>query len=122
MNEEQVFKALGYLLIAVIIYFAWRLSFDAARQKPLAVVLLKGAIWCAVVAFIGTVNLGNHIERCDDDPLYGTCDRAEDFSPTNTERIATFMYYLVLLYPPVVVGALQGARKMRHAIYSTNDA
>ncbi len=108
---EEIFKALGYLFIAALVYFAWKQGHDNAKEGNLKMVLWEGLLWCAGIAFIASITVGK--PTCIDsetDNRGTTCyEYADDgFEPTMEQRAAKFIYYMTLFYLPVVVGAYQG--------------
>jgi hypothetical protein len=105
---HEIFRALGYLLIAGIVYIAWKMANDNAERGKYKTVLWKGFLWCAGIALFASITLGN--PTClESDPVYGGClFYADDgYVPTTEQKIANFVYYMTLLYIPVVIGALK---------------
>jgi len=106
---DEILKALGYLFIAGVVYFAWKTASDNAKGGKYKTVLWKGFLWCAGIALFASTTLGNPTCQERSDPVYGGCDRYTDggYEPTNEERVARFAYVMTLLYIPVVIGALK---------------
>jgi hypothetical protein len=105
---DEIFKALGYLFIASIIYFAWKTANDNAENGRYKTVLWKGFLWCAGLALFASITLGNPTCEESSDPVYGGCEQYADdgYEPTPEQRSAEFAYFMTLLYIPVVMGAL----------------
>lgn len=116
--ESEIFRALGHLLIAYMIYIAWKLSYEATAKIGFKKVLLKGLLWCAGIAVFATITLGTHTENYDDDPFYGRGETVQDYKPTNEQRFANFAYYITILYLPVIVGAIKGRKNSK---FKEND-
>lgn len=107
---NEIFRALGYLLIAGVAFFAWETARDNAVHRKLSQVLWKGFLWCAGIALFASVTLGNPSCIEQSDPVYGGCEQYADdgFKPTIEQRVANFAYFMTLLYVPVVFGAFKG--------------
>jgi len=105
---DEIFRALGYLLIAGVAYWAWKIASDNAENGKYKTVLWKGFLWCAGIALFASLILGNPSCESGSNPLYGGCDYYADngYEPTTERQIANFAYYITLLYIPVVIGAL----------------
>ncbi len=112
MIKNEIFRALGYLFIAYIAYFSWKTAYDAAVKGGLKKTLLKGFLICAGIALFSAFNLGSHSESCDD-PIYGSCERVQDYEPTNEQRFASFIYFMTLLYLPAIVGTIKGNNEFK---------
>ncbi len=110
---NEIFRALGYLLIAGVAWYAWKLADDNARGGRLKEVLWKGLLWCGALALFASISLGNATCEVEGDPLYGGCEQYADdgYEPTTEQRTARFVYILALLYIPVAIGAFTGDKK-----------
>lgn len=110
---HEIFRALGYLLIAGIVSFAWKQASDAAEKENLKKVLWKGLLWCAGIALFASFTLGNSTCEIQADPVYGGCEQYADdgYEPTTEQRAANFAYFMTLLYIPVVIGMFNGKKK-----------
>ena len=113
--SHEVFRALGYLLIAGVVWFAWKQGHDNARGGKLKEVLWKGLLWCVGIALFASFTLGNPSCEIQGDPVYGGCEQYADdgYEPTTEQRAASFAYFLILLYMPVVIGAFNGDKKIK---------
>src|SRR3990167_21292 len=102
---DEILRAIAYLFYAGI--FSWILNSarDQAKTSGLKTVLFKGLLWCSVIALFASSSLGSHTENCDDDPYRGSCDRVQDYTPTNTEYVANFLFFFTLFYTQVIIGA-----------------
>lgn len=109
---NEISRAFGYLFIAGLLYIAWKLAYDNSKGKKFWITLLKGFLWCIGIAIFTSITLGNPACEERSDPVYGGCERYADngFEPTTTQRIANFIYYMVLLFPPVVLGIYAGSK------------
>ncbi|BCX16101.1 MAG: hypothetical protein KatS3mg098_330 [Candidatus Parcubacteria bacterium] len=107
---HEIFRALGYLLIAGVVLFAWKTARDNSKDGKLKEVLWKGLLWCAGIALFASFTLGNPSCIEQSDPVYGGCEQYADdgFEPTTEQRVANFAYFMTLLYIPVVFGAFSG--------------
>jgi hypothetical protein len=110
---DEIFKAVGYLFIAGVVYFAYKTAHDNAEGDKYKTVLWKGFLYCAGIALFASVIMGNPTCESQSDPIYGGCDQYADdgYEPTNKQREARFAYYMTLLYIPVVFGALDKREK-----------
>src|SRR3989344_2611171 len=96
---DEIFKALGYLFIAGIVYFAWKTANDNAEGGKYKTVLWKGFLWCAGIALFASVTLGNPTCEERSDPVYGGCEQYADngYKPTTEQKVARFAYFMTLL-------------------------
>ncbi|OIO35618.1 MAG: hypothetical protein AUJ74_05190 [Candidatus Omnitrophica bacterium CG1_02_44_16] len=108
-------KIVSLLIFAYIIYIVWKLSYDARAKIGLKKTLFQGFLWCVGVALFATLTLGTHIENYDDDPFYGKGETIQDYEPTNKQRFTNFAYYMMILYLPVIAGAIRIIRKKEEA-------
>ncbi len=111
---DEIFRALGYLLIAGVALIGWSIARDKAKGGKLKTVLWKGFLWCGGIALFASIMLGNPTCEGVSDPVYGGCESYNDdaFEPTTEQRIGRFSYFLILLYIPVVFGAFKGAKEL----------
>lgn len=112
MNQilEEIFKASGHLIIAGMVCTAFNIASEQARNHKYKVVLWKGLLWCAGIALFASITLGNPTcETQSDDRLYGHCEQyANDgYIPTTEQMVASFSYFMTLLYIPVAIGAFR---------------
>jgi hypothetical protein len=112
MILDEVLKAGSYLFIAWIVHVPYWLAVKASGT--LFRVLLKGFLWCAVIALIAAFTLGNPTCIVQDDPLYGGCaEYADDgYEPTSEQMIAKFGFTMTLLYVPAIIGAFNRSHKV----------
>lgn len=105
LNETSV--AIYYLFIAGVVSLAYKISSDRAEGGKYKVVLWQGLLLCGAIALYASLTLGS--PSCEVRDPGDVCDQYADngFSPTNEERLAKFTSVMVLLYVPVVVGALK---------------
>lgn len=109
----EIFRALGYLLIAGVVYIAGKTASDNSKDGKYKNVLWKGSLWCAGIALFASVTLGNSSCESYEDPLYGGCEYYADdgYEPTTEQRVGSFAYFMILLYVPVLIGALSNKKK-----------
>jgi len=109
---HEIFRALGYLIVAGIALFAWKQARDNAKGGKLKEILWKGFLWCAGIAFFASITLGNPTCEVQSDPVYGGCEQYADdgFEPTTEQRAASFTYFMTLFYIPVGFGAFNGSK------------
>jgi hypothetical protein len=111
MIVEEMFRAGGCLFIAGIVHAAyWTAKVHAKGSRN--AVLLKGFLWCAGIALIASISLGEPTCIEKDDPMYGGCaEYADDgYELTTEQRVANIAYNMTLLYVPVVIGAFSRAK------------
>lgn len=123
--QEEIFKAIGYLLIAGLVYMAWNTAREETVKSSYKEILVKGFGWCVGIALFASFTLGQ--PTCTDyeqDNRGGTCyDYADDgFTPTTEQRVSKFAYYMTLFYIPVVMGVFKGKKEKELAIYLENNA
>lgn len=95
------------LAMAGIAYLAYRTAKGASKSTGRVPALLKGGGFILVLAALAAFNMGK--ANCEDsDPLYGGCSQYADngFEPTDEQRGATFLYWVLFLGVPVAMGAL----------------
>jgi hypothetical protein len=113
MISERIFDALYYLFLAGIISIVFRIARNKAIEIGLKKTILNGLLWCIGIALFSSITLGNPSCEYKSDPVYGGCEEYADdgYEPTNEEKVANFAYFIVLLYTPVVLGALNAEKK-----------
>jgi hypothetical protein len=113
MITDEIFKALGYLLIAGIVSTIYHEAQHYTEGGKLKMVLWKGFLWCAGIAFFASLILGSATCEQKSDPVYGGCEEYADdgYEPTTQQRIANFAYLMTLFYIPIVFGALKESKK-----------
>jgi hypothetical protein len=112
---DEIFKALGYLMMAGIIVIAWKFARDNATEANFKMVLFKGFLWCAGIALFASATLGSPTCEESSDPVYGGCEQYadDDFEPSTEQQTAKFAYYLTLLYVPVLFGVFYEAGSLK---------
>lgn len=113
---NEIFRAVGYLVISCIVYTAWNIARESVNGDNVKTILWKGFLWCAGIALITSISLG--APSCIDeeyDPHGSVCNEYADdgFEPTTEQRAANFAYFMTLLYIPVLVGAYKGKNSHR---------
>lgn len=105
---HEIFRAIKYLLIAGVVYFAYKTARDNAEDGKYKNVLWKGLLWCMGIGLFASLTLGNPTCIEQSDPVYGGCEQYADngYEPSTEQRIASFVYFIILLYVPVVAGAM----------------
>lgn len=108
---DGIFRAIGILFSAGVIYGAYKVSYDGAvKAKKLWIYAIKGLFVAIVITLFANATLGSHTENCDD-YLYGSCDTVQDFEPTSKQYRENFAYWLTLIGTPIIVGAFNGGKK-----------
>lgn len=110
----EAIKAIGYLLVAGIVSVAWTAARDGAKSQSITKVLAQGAMWCGAIALYGAMAMGSPTCINEEYGLHGSeCyEYAENgYEPTFNQQAGQFTYLMVLLYTPVVIGALMGREK-----------
>jgi len=113
--STEIFKALGYLFIAFIVYVAWLMARKNAGSGNFKMVLWKGFLWCAGIALFASFSVGDPTCIDSEQDLRGsTCyEYADDgYQPTTEQRAAQFAYWFTLLYLPVIFGAYGGKNRL----------
>lgn len=111
---DEIYRAIGYLLIAGVVALAWKFARDGARGGRFKTVLWKGFLWCAGIALFSSMALGGPSCVDSEQDLRGsTCYEYadDDYNPTTEQRIANFAYAMTLLYLPVIFGAYKGNKE-----------
>ncbi len=107
----EIFKVLGYLVGAYVLFHVYNIARKDSGVGNFKNVLWKGLLFCAGIALFASFSLGNPtcLDR-EQDNRSSTCyEYADDgYEPTAEQRAARFAYWFILLYVPVVFGALMG--------------
>lgn len=116
---SEIFKAVGYLFVAGLVYFAWNTAREETIKSGYKEILFKGLYWCAGIAFFASITLGSPTCEEQTDPVYGGCSQYADdgYEPTTEQRVAKFAYYMTLFYIPVVLGTFKGKKENDIARY-----
>jgi hypothetical protein len=96
------------LVIAGLVYLAYKTARDAAQNAGRIPAMLKGGGFVLAFAAIAAFMLGQ--PSCDSgDALFGACDvTAEDgFAASSAARAGTFLFWTLLFGVPVILGAMQ---------------
>lgn len=103
---DEIFRALGYLFIAGIVYSAGKVASDYSKNGKYKSVLWKGFLTCAGIALFASMILTEPYCEMYEDPFYGSggCEYYAD--PTAEQISGNFAYLMTLLYIPVAIGAL----------------
>lgn len=105
---NEIFRALGFLMIAGFASFVYLLAHDNTIKSGVKTILWKGFLWCAGISLFTSIMLGNPTCEQRADPAFGGCEEYLDdgYEPTTEQRVANFAYFMTLLYIPVAFGAL----------------
>lgn len=112
---NEIFRAIHYLLITGVIYFIYKIAFQYTDKSNFKKVLLNFFCGCVVIALFSSLTLGDPScleKEYSDRGSYCVEYSNDGFKPTNTERIAEFSYYFVVLFIPTLIGIYQGKRKL----------
>ena len=111
--SDQLSSVIRDLIVGVVIYFAYTTAREAGEKNGRWAALWKGTGWCAGLAIIGALLLGQPTCAAqDDDPIRGSCiEHADDgYVPSTEARLASFMRLGLLLFIPVVAGVMNSRR------------
>ncbi len=105
---NEIFRAIGYLVISLVVFIAYKYAKDNAKNSNKKIILWKGLLWCSAIALFASLTLGNPTCSQVADPVFGGCEEYDDnsYEPTTEERVANFAYFMTLLYIPVIAGIL----------------
>lgn len=110
---DEAFRALTYIGMAVLVYITYSIGKKGVEQKPEHNLDIKDlikriaaglGIIIGIAIFAGYINLGTSSECDDSDPIRGTCETTQDYTPSSTERAGTAVYFLTLLGIPYLYG------------------
>jgi hypothetical protein len=116
--SSEFFSALGYLLTAGLVRFAWKTAEDATVQSGWKIVLWHGFLWCGGIALASAVYLGSpSCESYDQAPTGSSCESYADdgFEPTAEDRVGRFAFLMTLFYIPVCLAAIQSRHKYKRS-------
>ena len=106
---NEIFRALGYLLVAGAALVAYSMARDNAKGGKFKIILWKGFLWCGGIALFASITMGNPTCEYQSDPTGGCEQWADDgYEPTTEQRVANFAYFMTLLYIPVIFGVFKG--------------
>ncbi len=113
---SKVDSAFYQLLIALVVYIFWEFAKNTAEEKGAKKVLIEGLVWCVIICSFLNFSLGDPTCIITENEFRSSlCIEYKDdgFNPTYTDRATDFLYYFILLYVPIIVGAIQGRRSRR---------
>lgn len=105
--SDQLMQVVRDLALAGIVYLAYKFARDASKKSGRIPALARGAAWVIGISIFAVVMMGR--PSCEDgDQLFGTCSEYadNDFTPTNSQRGARFLYFAVLLGAPTIMGVM----------------
>jgi len=106
---EEILKAFIYLVTSAIVYYIWETTYDESKKEELKKVLGKWFLVCFTIAFFSSISMGQ--PYCTEkDPVFGYCEGyyEDGFEVSNEQRVARFLFVMILLYTPAFLGALKG--------------
>lgn len=135
--ESEIFKAIGYLFIALIAYGVYHIGKrgggkthtnffgqtettydDNETRRQVITRLFKGLGAVVLIALaMAYIFLGTSSDCSDADPIYGGCTTTVEREPSSQERVSTFAYYTTLLAVPFLTGvseAYANAKRREH--------
>lgn len=135
--ETEIFKALGYLFIAFIVYIVYKMGVrglgkthtnffgqtettynDNETRRQVITRLFQGLGAIVLIALAAAyMFLGTSSDCSDADPLYGGCTTTVEREPSSQERVSTLAYYVTLLGVPFLTGvseAYANAKRREH--------
>lgn len=127
---SEIFRALGYIFISIIVYCSWRLGNYGLNNetggknnrnyeltyKDCLIRLGKGALIILTISYVASYVLLGTSSDCSDetDPVRGSCNQVVDFQPTQEQRNANLAYYITLLGIPYVAGGINKLSKIKN--------
>jgi hypothetical protein len=96
------------LVIAGLVYLAYKIARDATQKAGRIPVMLKGGCFVLALAALVAVMLGQ--PSCNSgDPLFGGCaeQAGGGYAASNAARAGAFLFWSLLFGVPVVLGAMQ---------------
>jgi hypothetical protein len=110
----SIFSAVKYLFVSAIVYWIYSQTEESIdRYRDNKKLLFHSLLWCIAVSTFFTFTLG--LSSCSEYD-YGnisTCveHNNDSWSPTNLQRLSEFVYYILLLYVPVLMAVLNTKHK-----------
>ncbi len=122
--ESEIFKAIGYLFIALIAFVVYQMgkkgmgkthtnffgqtetSYNENETRRQVVTRLFQGLGAIVLIALAAayIFLGTSSDCSDADPIYGGCTTTVEREPSSQERVSTTAYYLTLLGVPFLTG------------------
>lgn len=104
---EQAFRAVQGLMAAGVAWYVYSTARKAADRHGKWWSASRGAGWCLAFALFAAATMGSPTCSEDGDPIHGGCDQyADDGYDASLEmRVGRFIFFIVLLLPPVLLGA-----------------
>lgn len=96
------------LLMAGLVYLAYKTARDATQNAGRIPVMLKGSGLVFALAAFAAVMHGQ--PSCENgDPLFGACEQQTDegFEASGAQRAGVFLFWSLLFGVPVMLGAMQ---------------
>jgi hypothetical protein len=105
----NILSSLKLLFLSIIILYIWRTADKYAMNGRYKEVLWKGFLYCAGIALLGAISVGEPSCIDSEIDLHGSVcvEYADDgFVPTTEDQVGAFAYYMTLFYLPVFVAAI----------------
>jgi hypothetical protein len=106
-------------MLAGLAFLAFDLSRRSTAANGTATTLLKCLGWCAGLALIAALLLGQG--TCvSGDPLFGYCEEREGgFVPSLASRVGQFVCWFLLLVVPALIGAFDSSARLKAFLRKT---
>lgn len=109
---DGIWNAFGKIFSAIGLFIFYTAAFDYGRKsKSLWKSIIKGLLTVVAICLIANMYLGSHTENCDSDPVYGNCERVQDYEPTSKQYLDNFLFWFTYGSIPVVYGLYKGKQK-----------
>jgi len=109
---DGIWKALGKIFSAFGLFIFYTAAFDYGRKsKSLWKSIVKGLLTVVAISLIANMYLGSRTENCDDDPVYGSCEKVQDYELTSKQYLDNFLFWFTYGSIPVVYGLYKGKQK-----------
>lgn len=96
------------LMIAGLVYLAYRSARDATQKAGRIPVMIKGGGIVVAIAALAAIMLGH--PSCESgDPLFGVCEQqaGNGYDASTAARAGAFLFWCLLFGVPVMLGAMQ---------------
>ena len=113
LASKEIGNAIRDLFVAIVVLGAYHTAREGGPELSRMGVLWRGLLWCGGIAFFIAATLGKPSCEVSGDPPYGGCEQYSDdgFEATDDQRTARFLYFLVLLSTPAVLGVADRKEK-----------
>lgn len=109
-----IFTSFKYLFISSIVYWIYSQTEELmGRYRNNKRLLFHALLWCIAISTFFTFALGSSSCAEYDYGNLSTCleNNDDNWNPTNLQRLSEFIYYILLLYVPVLIAVLNTKHK-----------